>query len=53
MMLCDIFNPILHTWFRDSCFICEVLFQMGEGYAAIHWGGGLPVVGGGGQSDDS
>jgi hypothetical protein len=26
---------------------------MGEGYAAIHWGGGLPVVGGGGQSDDS
>ncbi len=25
---------------------------MGEGYAAIH-GGGLPVVGGGGQSDDS
>jgi hypothetical protein len=26
---------------------------MGEGYAAIHRGGGLPVVGGGGQSDDS
>jgi hypothetical protein len=27
---------------------------MGEGYAAIHRGGGLPVVGGGGwgQSDD-
>jgi hypothetical protein len=26
---------------------------MGEGSAAIHRGGGLPVVGGGGQSDDS
>ncbi len=26
---------------------------MGEGYAAIHKGGGLPVVGGWGQSDDS
>ncbi len=25
---------------------------MGEGYAAIHRVGGLPVVGGGGQSDD-
>ncbi len=31
----------------------KVLFQMGEGYAAIHRGGGLPVVGGGGKSDDS
>jgi hypothetical protein len=29
----------------------KVLFQMGEGYAAIHRGGGLPIVGGGGQSD--
>jgi hypothetical protein len=68
-------NPILHTWFRDSCFTCDgcptiqvfplnfyigmlfnhtkVIFQMGEGYAAIHRGGGLPVVGGDGQSDDS
>ncbi len=27
----------------------KVLFQMGEGYAAIHRGGGLPVVGGGGS----
>ncbi len=26
---------------------------MGEGYAAIQRGGGLPVVGGGGKSDDS
>ncbi len=27
----------------------KVLFQMGEGYAAIHRGGGLPVVGDGGS----
>ncbi len=69
------FNPILHTWTRDSCFICDgssairvfpwifyigmefnhtkVLFQMGEGYAAIQRGGGLPEVGGGGKSDGS
>ncbi len=33
--------------------IINFLVQMGEGYAAIHRGGGLPVVGGGGQSDDS
>ncbi len=30
----------------------KVIFQMGEGYAAIHRGGGLPVVGLG-KSDDS
>ncbi len=30
----------------------NVLFQMGDGYAAIQRGGGLPVVGGGGKSDD-
>jgi hypothetical protein len=38
----------------SSCFLTfkfnhtRVLFQMGEGYAAIQWGG-LPVVGGGGS----
>jgi len=26
---------------------------MGDGHAAIQMGGGLPVVGGGGKSDDS
>ncbi len=34
----------------------RVLFQMGEGYvvSTCHTeGGGLPVVGGGGQSEDS
>ncbi len=40
---------------RDSCYTCDairyvnnqtkLLFQMGEGNAAIQSGGGLPVVG--------
>ncbi len=33
--------------------ILKFYLKLGEGYAAIHRGRGLPVVGGGGQSDDS
>ncbi len=70
-----LFNPILHTGFRYSCFTRDgfstiqvfpllfhkgmvinhtrVLFQMGEGYAAIQRGGRAASSMGWGQSDDS
>jgi hypothetical protein len=53
----DFFNMLWslnHTGF-SLCFLTlgfnrtKVLFQIGEGYAAIQKGGGLPVWGGGGS----
>jgi hypothetical protein len=40
-------------FFLSRALQCRVFFQMGEGYAAIQKGGGLPGNGGWGQSDYS
>ncbi len=39
--------------FYGNLTLLEFLFQVGEGNAAILRGGGLPVMEGGGQFDDS
>ena len=52
----NIFNPILHMWFRDSCFTCDGSLTIPVFH--LRWvkvmlpyreGGGLPAVGGGGS----